>query len=82
MLAVFVLTTLFLQSSYGIGISRDIIYRAPNATSPEIPLDVFQVEAPLRKSYEGAVCEQVILQHDFTASYGSPAVGNEHALIN
>lgn len=75
MLVVFIITTLFLQASYGIGIARDSIYRAPDATSPEIPLDVFQVEAPLRKTYEGAACEKVILQHDFTASYGSPGVG-------
>ena len=38
-------------------------------------LEVFQVEAPLRKNYDGTSCKQVILQHDFTASYGSPYVG-------
>jgi hypothetical protein len=75
MLAVFVITTLFLQASYGIRATQDIVYRAPNVASPEIPLDVFQVEAPLRKTYEGAVCEQVVLQHNFAASYGSPGVG-------
>lgn len=37
--------------------------------------DVFQVEAPLRASYEGASCQQVIVEHEFAASYGSPYVG-------
>lgn len=75
MLAFLAITALFLQASYGIGIARDVVYRAPNVTSPEIPLEVFQVEAPLRKTYEGVVCEQVILQHNFAASYGTPGVG-------
>lgn len=75
MVTVFVITALFLQASYGIGVARDAVYRAPNVTSPEIPLEVFQVEAPLRKTYDGAVCEQVVLQHNFAASYGTPAVG-------
>jgi len=39
------------------------------------PLDVFEVRAPLRASYEGASCEQVVLQHTFAASYGTPYVG-------
>jgi hypothetical protein len=38
-------------------------------------LDVFQIEAPVRESYEGASCQQVILEHEFAASYGSPYVG-------
>ncbi|KUJ19080.1 uncharacterized protein LY89DRAFT_581373 [Mollisia scopiformis] len=75
MLTTFLITALFLQVSFSIRTSRDIIYRAPNVTSPEIPLDVFQVEAPLRNTYEGAACQQVIMQHNFTASYGSPYVG-------
>jgi hypothetical protein len=37
--------------------------------------DVFQVEKPLRANYEGAACQQVIVQHGFAASYGSPYVG-------
>jgi hypothetical protein len=39
------------------------------------PLDVFQVQAPLRKSYDGPSCQQVIVQHSFGASFGSPYVG-------
>lgn len=39
-------------------------------------LDVFQVQAPLRKSYEGASCERTIVEHVF-ASYGDAFVGNE-----
>lgn len=38
-------------------------------------LDVFQVQAPLRTSYEGAACQQIIVQHEFAASYGTPFVG-------
>jgi hypothetical protein len=39
------------------------------------PLDVFEVQAPLRSSYEGTACQQVVLEHTFTASYGTPYVG-------
>ena len=39
------------------------------------PLDVFEVQAPLRASYEGTSCEQVVLQHTFAGSYGTPYVG-------
>jgi hypothetical protein len=39
------------------------------------PLGVFQVQTPLRKSYDGTSCQQVIVQHSFGASYGSPFVG-------
>jgi hypothetical protein len=38
-------------------------------------LDVFEVQAPLRASYEGSACQQVVVQHDFAASYGTPFVG-------
>lgn len=37
--------------------------------------NVFQVQTPLRASYEGAACQQVIVQHEFAASYGTPFVG-------
>lgn len=75
MLSVFIVAAVFLQLSYTLRTHRDIVYRAPKAPSPVIPLDVFQVEAPLRESYDGAACKQVILQHNFAASYGSPYVG-------
>ena len=39
------------------------------------PLDVFEVQAPLRASYEGTSCQQVVLQYTFAASYGTPYVG-------
>jgi hypothetical protein len=39
------------------------------------PLDVFEVQAPLRTSYEGTACQQVVLEHTFAASYGTPYVG-------
>jgi hypothetical protein len=40
-----------------------------------LSLDIFQVEAPLRKSYDGTSCKQVVIQHEFAASYGTPYVG-------
>lgn len=46
-----------------------------NISSVDIPLEVFQIQAPLRDSYDGAACSQTIVQHDFTNSYGSPYVG-------
>lgn len=44
-------------------------------TPVEIPLDVFQIQAPVRENYDGLACSQTIVQSDFTASYGSPYVG-------
>jgi hypothetical protein len=38
-------------------------------------LEIFQVEAPLRKTYDGAACKKVVIQHEFAASYGTPYVG-------
>ena len=37
--------------------------------------EVFQVQAPLRATYEGTACQQVIVQHEFAGSYGTPYVG-------
>ncbi|KAI3399592.1 hypothetical protein diail_6231 [Diaporthe ilicicola] len=54
------------------------IPRGSNAirdTPVNIPLEVFQVEAPVRANYEGAACSSTIVQYDFTASYGHPFVG-------
>jgi len=42
------------------------------------PLDVFEVQAPLRKSYEGSACRQIVLEHTFASSYGTPYVGVSH----
>ncbi|ROV93996.1 hypothetical protein VSDG_06263 [Cytospora chrysosperma] len=44
-------------------------------TPVDIPLEVFQVEAPVRQTYDGASCSSIIVQYDFTASYGTPFVG-------
>ena len=38
-------------------------------------LDIFEVQAPLRSSYGGAACQQVIVEHEFAASYGTPFLG-------
>lgn len=37
--------------------------------------EVFQVGAPLRDNFEGFTCQQVIVDHEFAASYGTPYVG-------
>lgn len=37
--------------------------------------EVIQIEAPVRSSYEGASCQQTIVQHEFAESYGIPFVG-------
>ena len=72
MLLIFLVFVGLLRETFGgqEGLKR----RLHGNESTEI-LDVFQVEAPLRKSYDDTSCKQVILQHDFTASYGSPYVG-------
>lgn len=60
--------------------SRDLVSAVGNVntSSTTPPQDVFQVEAPLRSSYDDVSCEQVILQHEFAASYGTPYVGNNN----
>lgn len=58
------------------GLHQSSSRAASNGTTPvDIPLEVFQIQAPLRESYDGAACSQAIVQHDFTNSYGSPYVG-------
>lgn len=58
------------------GLHQSSSRAASNSTSPvDVPLEVFQIQAPLRQSYDGAACSQTIVQHDFTNSYGSPYVG-------
>lgn len=44
-------------------------------TPVHIPLEVLQVEAPVRQTYDGAICSSIVVQYDFTASYGTPFVG-------
>lgn len=44
-------------------------------TLVDVPLEVFQVEAPVRQTYDGPSCSSIIVQYDFTASYGTPFVG-------
>lgn len=53
-------------------------------TPVQIPLEVFQVEAPVRQTYDGASCSSIVVQHDFTASYGTPFVGQlvDHDHLN
>jgi hypothetical protein len=54
--------------------------RAAQSESTPI-LDIFQVEAPLRKSYDGTSCKQVVIQHEFAASYGTPYVGMRSLIL-
>jgi len=64
-------------SSYGFGVTSPTIgiEHAEASGSVTQPLDVLQVQAPIRKSYEGTSCQRVIVQHNFAASYGTPFVG-------
>lgn len=77
MIAAFATIALLLRSSLAIANPRALMSAGAslNPSSTVVPLEVFQVEAPLRTSYDGATCSQVILQHDFAASYGTPFVG-------
>ncbi|KAH9211409.1 peptide N-acetyl-beta-D-glucosaminyl asparaginase amidase A-domain-containing protein [Leptodontidium sp. 2 PMI_412] len=72
MLFVFLIFVGLLHETFGKG---EVWIRGSNESETTGLLEVFQVEAPLRKSYDGTSCKQVIMQHDFTASYGSPYVG-------
>lgn len=56
---------------------REISSSSPTArdTPVKIQLEVFQIQAPVRDNYDGAVCSQTIVQNDFTASYGKPYIG-------
>lgn len=77
MLFVFLIFVGLLHETFGKG---EVWIRGSNESETTGLLEVFQVEAPLRKSYDGTSCKQVIMQHDFTASYGSPYVGMLQAL--
>lgn len=81
MISSFVAFVLFLRFSFGQASLEARRSNDKSSKSPVLsPLDVFQVQAPLRKSYEGASCQQVVLQHDFTSSYGSPYIGIDNSL--
>jgi hypothetical protein len=76
MISIFAFAVCILSYSFGIFASPTLgIEYTPTSSSTTKPLDVFQVQAPLRATYEGASCQQVILQHNFAASYGAPYVG-------
>ncbi|KAL2075852.1 hypothetical protein VTL71DRAFT_795 [Oculimacula yallundae] len=73
MLLVFLTFAALLGQTFSAG---EFWERGSNGSGSTKLLEVFQVQAPLRKSYDDTSCRQVILQHDFTASYGSPYVGS------
>jgi len=72
MLLIFLVFVGLLREAFG---AREGLKRRLYGNESTELLEVFQVEAPLRKSYDDTSCKQVIMQHDFTASYGSPYVG-------
>ena len=74
MICVFAFAVFILSYSFGVA-SPTAVQDVQLSTSSTPPLEVFEVQAPLRKSYEGTACQQVIVQHNFAASYGTPFVG-------
>jgi hypothetical protein len=75
MLLFFVATGLLLTTSFGLSFpSYEFRNTGLDRRSPVPPLEVFQVEAPLRASYDGARCQQVIVEHNFENSW-SPYIG-------
>jgi hypothetical protein len=75
MLLIFIATGLLWTTSFGLGFpSNEFWDTGLDRRSPVPPLEVFQVEAPLRASYDGASCHQVIVQHNFENSW-SPYIG-------
>lgn len=77
MVCIFMLTLFMLNYGFG-GASSSVAIGNPSPDgSTTSPLDVFQIQAPLRKSYEGASCQQVVVQHNFAASYGTPYIGED-----
>jgi hypothetical protein len=75
MLVFFIATGLLLTTSFGLSFPSNAFQDTGlDRRSPVPPLEVFQVEAPLRASYDGASCEQLIVQHNFGNSW-SPYIG-------
>ncbi|TVY12620.1 Peptide-N4-(N-acetyl-beta-glucosaminyl)asparagine amidase A [Lachnellula arida] len=73
---------LFILAAFQLGLYGCIASPAASITATrdesgvvKSPLDVFEVQAPLRASYGGTSCEQVVLQYTFAGSYGTPYVG-------
>jgi hypothetical protein len=80
MIPVFVVLILLLHSSWAAVANRasgigSLLSLASNSNTTTDSLDVFQIDAPVRDNYNGAVCQQIIVHHDFSASYGTPFVG-------
>ena len=74
----FVFAALTLRHSFHILASPAPESLNVSSNSTISPLEVFEVQAPLRASYEGASCQQVVVQYNFAASYGTPYVGEKH----
>jgi hypothetical protein len=75
MLLFFIATGLLLTTSFGLSfLGNEFWDTGLDRRSPVPPLEVLQVEAPLRTSYDGASCHQVIVQHNFENSW-SPYIG-------
>jgi len=75
MVSVFAFAVFILSYSFGVASPTSGIEGVQLSSSTTPPLNVFEVQAPLRKNYEDTACQQVIVQHNFAASYGTPFVG-------
>jgi hypothetical protein len=80
MVGVFAFAVYILSYSFGIASPTVRIEHVEPIGSTTSPLDAFQIQAPLRKSYDGVSCQQIIVQHNFAASYGTPYVGKKFEL--
>jgi hypothetical protein len=77
MISVFASAVFILSYGFGVASPAAEFESTELSASTTQPLEVFEVQAPLRKSYEDTSCQQVIVQHDFASSYGTPYVGGQ-----
>ncbi|KAN0095247.1 Peptide N-acetyl-beta-D-glucosaminyl asparaginase amidase A domain containing protein [Hyaloscypha variabilis] len=75
MISVFAFAVFMLSNGFGVASPAAEIASTEGSARTTPPLEVFEVQAPLRKSYEDTSCQQVLVQHDFASSYGTPYVG-------
>lgn len=77
MLSQFIMLALLIAAAFCLtSQTQSILALQENPRALTSPLEVIQVERPLRSSSAKPVCEQVIVQHNFAASYGNPYVGS------
>jgi hypothetical protein len=59
MISVFAFAVFILSNGFGVASPAAEIESTEGSASTTPPLEVFEVQAPLRKSYEGTSCQQV-----------------------